>query len=110
MQSFGGGFGRGGDNPFFEEFMTEDAEYVLFGMGSLGLPAKVMVRRLRELTRGCARADPRGGGGLVVAADGVRSAVRAALGVETNEPRRTGTTDTSAATMADVKLVTCTPL
>src|SRR4029450_8233823 len=26
----------------------EDAEYVLFGMGSLGLPAKVMVRRLRE--------------------------------------------------------------
>jgi pyruvate ferredoxin oxidoreductase alpha subunit len=41
-------FGRGGDNPFFEEYMTEDAEYVLFGMGSLGLPAKVMVRRLRE--------------------------------------------------------------
>jgi pyruvate ferredoxin oxidoreductase alpha subunit len=28
--------------------MTEDAEYVLFGMGSLGLPAKVMVRRLRD--------------------------------------------------------------
>jgi pyruvate ferredoxin oxidoreductase alpha subunit len=41
-------FGRGGDNPFFEEYMTEDAEYVLFGMGSLGLPAKVMVRRLRD--------------------------------------------------------------
>src|SRR5919205_129475 len=41
-------FGRGGDNPFFEEYRTEDAEYVLFGMGSLGLPAKVMVRRLRE--------------------------------------------------------------
>ncbi len=41
-------FGRGGDNPFFEEYMTEDAEYVLVGMGSLGLPAKVMVRRLRE--------------------------------------------------------------
>src|SRR5215213_1390815 len=41
-------FGRGGDNPFFEEYMTEDAEYLLFGMGSLGLPAKVMVRRLRE--------------------------------------------------------------
>ena len=41
-------FGRGGDNPFFEEYMTEDADYVLFGMGSLGLPAKVMVRRLRE--------------------------------------------------------------
>ncbi|MBX6762343.1 MAG: pyruvate ferredoxin oxidoreductase [Rubrobacteraceae bacterium] len=40
-------FGRGGDNPFFEEYMTEDAEYVLLGMGSLGLPAKVMVRRLR---------------------------------------------------------------
>jgi pyruvate ferredoxin oxidoreductase alpha subunit len=41
-------FGRGGDNPFFEEYMTDDAEYVLFGMGSLGLPAKVMVRRLRD--------------------------------------------------------------
>ena len=41
-------FGRGGDNPFFEEYMTEDAEYVLFGMGSLSLPAKVMVRRLRD--------------------------------------------------------------
>ncbi len=41
-------FGRGGDNPFYEEYMTEDAEYVLFGMGSLSLPAKVMVRRLRD--------------------------------------------------------------
>lgn len=41
-------FGRGGDNPFFEEYMIEDADYVLLGMGSLGLPAKVMVRRLRE--------------------------------------------------------------
>jgi pyruvate ferredoxin oxidoreductase alpha subunit len=41
-------FGRGGDNPFFEEYMTEDADYVLLGMGSLGLPAKVMVRRLRD--------------------------------------------------------------
>ncbi len=41
-------FGRGGDDPFFEEYMTEDAEYVLFGMGSLSLPTKVMVRRLRD--------------------------------------------------------------
>src|SRR5919112_963146 len=41
-------FGRGGDNPFFEEYRTEDADYVLLGMGSLGLPAKVMVRRLRD--------------------------------------------------------------
>ncbi len=41
-------FGRGGDNPFYEEYMTEDADYVLFGMGSLSLPAKVMVRRLRD--------------------------------------------------------------
>ena len=41
-------FGRGGDNPFFEEYMTEDADSVLFGMGSLSLPAKVMVRRLRD--------------------------------------------------------------
>lgn len=41
-------FGRGGDNPFYEEYMTEDADYILFGMGSLSLPAKVMVRRLRD--------------------------------------------------------------
>ncbi|MCZ6536240.1 MAG: pyruvate ferredoxin oxidoreductase [Chloroflexi bacterium] len=40
-------FGRGGD-PFLEEYMTDDADVVLMGMGSLTLPLKVTVRRLRE--------------------------------------------------------------
>lgn len=40
-------FGRGGD-PFLEEYMTDDAEVVLIGMGTLSLPLKVTVRRLRE--------------------------------------------------------------
>ena len=40
-------FGRGGD-PFLEEYMTDDADVVLIGMGSLTLPLKVTVRRLRE--------------------------------------------------------------
>ena len=37
-----------GDQPFIEEYMTEDAEIVLVGMGSLALPLRVTVRRLRE--------------------------------------------------------------
>jgi len=40
-------FGRGGD-PFLEEYMTDDADVVLIGMGSLTLPLKVTVRKLRE--------------------------------------------------------------
>ncbi len=40
-------FGRGGD-PFLEEYMTDDADVVLMGMGTLTLPLKVTVRRLRE--------------------------------------------------------------
>ena len=40
-------FGRGGD-PFLEEYMTDDAEVVLVGMGTLSLPLKVTIRRLRE--------------------------------------------------------------
>ena len=44
-------FGRGGDDPFIEEYMTEDADVVLIGMGSLSLPLKVTVRRLREKGR-----------------------------------------------------------
>jgi len=41
-------FGRKYGNPFFEEFMTEDAEVVLFGMGTLSIPVKVAIRKLRE--------------------------------------------------------------
>jgi pyruvate ferredoxin oxidoreductase alpha subunit len=41
-------FGRGGDNPFVEEYMTDDAEIVYVGQGTLAMPARVAVRRLRE--------------------------------------------------------------
>ena len=44
-------FGRGGDNPFIEEYMCDDAEIVLVGMGTMSLPLKVTVRRLREQGR-----------------------------------------------------------
>ncbi len=33
---------------YFEEFMTEDAEVVLIGMGALAMPARTAARRLRE--------------------------------------------------------------
>jgi pyruvate ferredoxin oxidoreductase alpha subunit len=41
-------FGRKYGNPFFEEFMTEDAEVVLLGMGTLSTPVKVAIRKMRE--------------------------------------------------------------
>ncbi len=41
-------FGRGDGNPFFEEYRTEDAELVLVGMGTLSMPVKVAIRKLRE--------------------------------------------------------------
>ena len=41
-------FGRGGDNPFVEEYMTDDADVVFFGQGTLAMPARVAVRRMRE--------------------------------------------------------------
>ena len=41
-------FGRGGDDPFIEEYMTDDADVVLVGMGTLALPLKVTVRKLRK--------------------------------------------------------------
>ena len=41
-------FGRKYGNPFFEEFMTEDAEVVLVGMGTLSTPTKVAIRKMRE--------------------------------------------------------------
>ncbi len=40
-------FGRGPENPWFEEYMTEDAEIVLVGMGTISLPIKVAIRNLR---------------------------------------------------------------
>jgi pyruvate ferredoxin oxidoreductase alpha subunit len=41
-------FGRGGDSPFLDEYMTEDAEVVVIGQGTLALPMKVAIRRLRK--------------------------------------------------------------
>jgi pyruvate ferredoxin oxidoreductase alpha subunit len=40
-------FGRKYGNPFFEEYMTEDAEVVLLGMGTLSTPVKVAIRKIR---------------------------------------------------------------
>ena len=40
-------FGRD-TTPFIEEYMTEDADVILVGLGTLALPIKVAVRRLRE--------------------------------------------------------------
>jgi pyruvate ferredoxin oxidoreductase alpha subunit len=41
-------FGRKYGNPFFEEYMTDDAEVVLMGMGTLSTPVKVAIRKMRE--------------------------------------------------------------
>jgi pyruvate ferredoxin oxidoreductase alpha subunit len=40
-------FGRGPDNPWFEEYMTDDAEVILVGMGTISLPIKVAIREMR---------------------------------------------------------------
>jgi pyruvate ferredoxin oxidoreductase alpha subunit len=41
-------FGRPYGNPFFEEYMTDDADVVLVGMGTLSTPVKVTIRQLRQ--------------------------------------------------------------
>src|SRR5271155_5269038 len=41
-------FGRKYGNPFFEEYLTEDAEVVLLGMGTLSTPVKVTLDKLRK--------------------------------------------------------------
>ena len=40
-------FGRGGD-PFVEEYMTEDAEVALVGIGATSMVAKATIRKLRK--------------------------------------------------------------
>jgi pyruvate ferredoxin oxidoreductase alpha subunit len=40
-------FGRRYGNPFFEEYMTDDAEVVLVGMGTLSNPVRVGIRQMR---------------------------------------------------------------
>jgi pyruvate ferredoxin oxidoreductase alpha subunit len=44
---FGRVFGRAPENPWFEEYMTRDAEVILVGMGTISLPIKVAVREMR---------------------------------------------------------------
>src|SRR5919197_6535351 len=39
-------FGRQKE-PFLEEYMTDDAEYVLMGQGTIAMPGRVIVRKLR---------------------------------------------------------------
>jgi pyruvate ferredoxin oxidoreductase alpha subunit len=41
-------FGRGDPSPFIEEYMCEDAEIIVVGMGTLAMPTRVAIRRMRE--------------------------------------------------------------
>jgi pyruvate ferredoxin oxidoreductase alpha subunit len=41
-------FGRGPENPWFEEYMLDDAEIILVGMGTISLSLKVAVREMRK--------------------------------------------------------------
>ena len=47
-REFAATFNRDLGNPFIEEFMTEDAEVVLVGQGTLSMSAKAGIRQLRE--------------------------------------------------------------
>src|SRR6201997_5637072 len=40
--------GRSYGNPFFEEYMTDDADVVLMGMGTLSISVKVAIRQMRQ--------------------------------------------------------------
>jgi pyruvate ferredoxin oxidoreductase alpha subunit len=46
-EDFGAKFGRETD-PFIERYMMDDAEIALVGMGTLAMPVKVAVRKMRE--------------------------------------------------------------
>ncbi|MBI4502293.1 MAG: pyruvate ferredoxin oxidoreductase [Gemmatimonadetes bacterium] len=50
-QEFNEIFGERYATPFFSEFMTDDAETVLIGVGAVAMPARTAVRRLREQGR-----------------------------------------------------------
>jgi pyruvate ferredoxin oxidoreductase alpha subunit len=45
-RDFNAQFGRGGE-PFIERYMMDDAEIALVGMGTLAMPVRVAVRKLR---------------------------------------------------------------
>lgn len=50
-KSFNDVFGPRYANPFFDEFMCEDADVVLLGLGAVKMPAQTAVRRMREQGR-----------------------------------------------------------
>jgi pyruvate ferredoxin oxidoreductase alpha subunit len=41
-------FGRKYGNPFFEEYETRDADVVIVGMGTLSMPVRVAIRKMRK--------------------------------------------------------------
>ncbi len=41
-------FDRGDPSPFIEEYMCDDADVIIVGMGTLAMPVRVAVRRMRE--------------------------------------------------------------
>ncbi len=47
-QEFNTIFGERYSSPYFTEFMTDDAEVVLIGLGTVASPGRTAVRRLRE--------------------------------------------------------------
>jgi pyruvate ferredoxin oxidoreductase alpha subunit len=47
-QEFNAVFGERYTNPFFNEFMTDDADTVLIGLGTVCAPGRTAVRRMRE--------------------------------------------------------------
>jgi pyruvate ferredoxin oxidoreductase alpha subunit len=47
-QEFNAIFGPRYENPWFTEFETDDADVVLVGLGTVAMPARSAVRRLRE--------------------------------------------------------------
>ncbi len=47
-REFNAVFGTNYENPYFTEFMTDDADTVLVGLGTVAMPARTAVRRLRE--------------------------------------------------------------
>ncbi len=48
-REFNGVFGDRYTNPFFTEFMTEDAETILIGLGTVAAPGRTAVTRLRAI-------------------------------------------------------------
>ena len=47
-QEFNAVFGPRYENPWFTEFETDDADVVLIGLGTVAMPARTAVRRLRQ--------------------------------------------------------------